>query len=175
MSSTTTQNLSQPLDAVWGFNAAGVVLNWKANPANPNGTLYAVKRWITATGATTATWVAQQISATTWNDPASIAKQDCTYQIFAQDTAGTDSAQGWTVHGTWPGPATAASAVAVSAPAPAATPSAYQSDNWLATFPQDSTGFIDWQAYPLNGWRPIAFKASGQAPFASYDYNQLFV
>jgi hypothetical protein len=27
---------------------------------------------------------------------------------------------------------------------------------------------------PANGWRPVAFIASGQAPFASFDYNQLF-
>jgi hypothetical protein len=28
---------------------------------------------------------------------------------------------------------------------------------------------------PVNGWRPVAFKASGQAPFSSFDYNQLFI
>jgi hypothetical protein len=153
MSST----LSQPLDAVWGYNAAGVLLSWQVNPANPAGTLYAVKRWITASGVGTAVFVAQQISATTWSDPASIAKQDCTYQIFAQASDGTCSAQGWTVHGAWPGPATAANAAATSAvPGTPIAAISYPSDRWLATFPQDSSGFIDWQTFiTQNAYTPV--------------------
>jgi hypothetical protein len=148
--------LSQPLDGVWGFDAVGVVLNWKANPANPAGTQYAVKRWITAAGAAGATWVGQQISATNWQDTASIAKQDCTYQIFAQASDGSYSAQGWTVHGTWPGPANVATAVAAAPPAPVVITSSYPTDHWLATFPQDSSGFIDWQAFiTQNGYAQL--------------------